>query len=58
MRMRNARGRLGLARKARHHVVVAGQRRTQDFDRDSLVHHHVLAAIDGAHAAAFDQLFD
>ena len=58
VRMRNARGRFGFPRKARHDDVVNGERRTQDFYRDSLVHQNVLAAINGAHATAFDQFFD
>ena len=58
VRMRNARGRLGFAREASHHFVVDGQRRAQHFDGHGLVHQHMLAAIDRAHAAAFDQLAD
>ncbi len=58
VRMRNPRGGLGFARKARHHDVVARQRWTKHFDRDDLFHHHVLAAVNRAHAAALDQLFD
>ena len=51
IRMCDTRRRAGLAREAGHDLFVSGERGTQNFDRNCLVHQHVTAAIDSAHAA-------
>src|ERR1700750_1239610 len=58
MWVRDARGGPGFAREARDDLIVGGQRRAQDFDGDHLIHQDVYAAIDRAHSALVDQLFD
>src|SRR5260370_9834758 len=58
MRMRDARGGFGFARKARHYHIINAERLPQHFDGHGLVHQHVLAAIDRAHTAALDKFFD
>ena len=58
VRMRNPRRRLRFPGKASDHIVIHGQRWTQNLDGDSLVHQDVLAEVNRAHASALDQFFD
>jgi hypothetical protein len=58
VRVRDARGGAGLAGEAGDDLLVGGERRVQDFDRDGLLHQDVRAAVDRAHPALADALFD
>ena len=53
--MVEARRRFGLALEAARHLVEPAELGVQELERQLLLEHHVLDAIDGAHAAAAER---
>ena len=58
VRVGEAAGGLGLALEAARELVLAAELGQQDLDREIAAHHHVLGAVDGAHAADADAADD
>ena len=58
VRVRDARGGLGLAREARDYTVVCRERGVQNLYGDGLLHQDVSGAVDAAHPALVNLLLD